>query len=80
MIKRVRYPAINTVADAGRAFRDTESFLDHVPFVQDLPPVSGVKFLVQDSTGAWSLYDLVAGAGVTLTLDEPNKTVTVTSP
>lgn len=80
-----RIGVVKTLDDAARMSQDVQANFNTLgiqsPRLIPVVPATGhISFLVMDDTGTWQQYELVAGAGVTLTIDSTHKTVTISSP
>jgi hypothetical protein len=79
-----RVGEIQTLDHARNAIRDLESMvlglIREAATTEDPAPASGIQFLVRETDGTYHLWTLVAGAGVTLTLNSGTRTATITSP
>lgn len=77
-------PVANTFAQVNQMINDSQANFDtlfrQTPQVADDPPASSIRLLAQGSDGMWHTFELVAGAGVTITVDETARTITFTSP
>lgn len=84
MIGALRLGPINSIQDAAKAFHDLELFLGQIyrqgAFTEDDEPTgSDYRVWIATADGA-ELWELVAGAGITLTPDSAARTLTITSP
>lgn len=83
-LTRVNPGNIRTIQDAGKALIDITSQLNVIINLLNTPdsnPAAGeIKAFIREDDGSYHLYSLVAGAGMTITPDTVNKTLTFTSP
>lgn len=79
-----RLSAINNLNDMKQLVIDMQANFDvlaNAPrLVQSDASAGQIKFLAIDENGDWAEWRLIAGAGMTFTLDSVNKTLTMTSP
>jgi hypothetical protein len=83
-LARLRLGSVTTIKQAEVAIRDIEQQLDLITQLlatpEDGPGAGLIKVLIREDDGKYHLYALAAGAGVTITPDTTNKTITFTSP
>lgn len=83
-------PAINTIGptrtpeELSNAIQDIYRSLRLMAaqgvFTMDSAPASGIVVVAVNDEGEGQAYELVAGAGVTIVVDENARTITLTSP
>lgn len=84
MLAQLRIGPIRTIKDVSKAFNDVENYINQ--FVNLFKPVfvtpaaGEFRVLVAQDDGTVQLYELVAGAGITITFDDTTHTCTMTSP
>lgn len=79
-----RIGSVNSMKDVENAIRDLEglcaNIIQYIATIEASPAAGDIKVPLREEDGSLHLYDLVAGAGVTITPDTVNKTLTFTSP
>ena len=83
-LTRINVGSVKTIDDAAKAIIDIVSQFNILAQIlgtpEDNPGAGDVKAFVREEDGSHHLYELVAGAGVTITPDTAAKTLTFTSP
>lgn len=84
MISQLRVGPINSIQDTQRALSDVQLFADSVfqtfQAMANKPGAGDLRLLVEEEDGLAHIWELVAGAGVTISFDAVNRQCTISSP
>jgi hypothetical protein len=83
-IDKPRIGQVHTLQDAATAINDIERWLGNLftmfQSTTTTPGAGTLRVLVEEEDGTVQLWDLVAGAGVTVNKNFGTRTITITSP